>query len=103
MSEDAVEAKPVMAISRTAALLAFAGAFTFAVLLVALHFIKAERLLGPRASQRPFESRVEVGHDPGRTLDSQECFDMDSREGRHAWQDVRCGNVDQGSGVADTA
>src|SRR5215203_7027010 len=42
MSEDVVEAKPVMAISRTAALLAFAGAFTFAVLLVALHFIKPE-------------------------------------------------------------
>src|SRR5918994_1441263 len=40
MSEDVVEAKPVMAISRTAALLAFAGAFTFAVLLVALHLIK---------------------------------------------------------------
>src|ERR687897_2471199 len=40
MSEDVVEAKPVMAISRTAALLTFAGAFTFAVLLVALHFIK---------------------------------------------------------------
>src|SRR5215204_3309080 len=42
MSEDVVEAKPVMAISRTAALLAFAGAFAFAVLLVALHFIKPE-------------------------------------------------------------
>jgi hypothetical protein len=42
MSEDVVEAKRVMAISRTAALLAFAGAFTFAVLLVALHFIKPE-------------------------------------------------------------
>src|ERR687897_1230020 len=42
MSEDVVEAKPVMAISRTAALLTFAGAFTFAVLLVALHFIKPE-------------------------------------------------------------
>src|ERR671911_69713 len=42
MSEDTTAAKPVMAISRTAALLAFAGAFTFAVLLVALHFIKPE-------------------------------------------------------------
>src|ERR687895_655628 len=42
MSEDVVEAKRVMAISRTAALLAFAGAFTFAVLLVAQHFIKPE-------------------------------------------------------------
>src|SRR5215207_10131316 len=42
MSEDVVEAKRVMAISRTAALLAFAGAFTLAVLLVALHFIKPE-------------------------------------------------------------
>src|SRR5918998_6264801 len=40
MAEDTVKAGPVTAISRTAALLAFAAAATFAVLLVALHFIK---------------------------------------------------------------
>jgi len=42
MSEDTVKSKPVTAISRTAALLAFAGAATFAVLLAALHYIKPE-------------------------------------------------------------
>src|SRR5215218_6191207 len=42
MSEDTVKSKPVTAISRTAALLAFTGAFTFAVLLAVLHFIKPE-------------------------------------------------------------
>ena len=40
MAEDKVAATSVTEISRTAALLAFAGAATFAVLLVALHFIK---------------------------------------------------------------
>jgi uncharacterized protein DUF998 len=40
MAEEAVKAKPVAAISRTASLLAFAGAATFVVLLVALHFVK---------------------------------------------------------------
>jgi hypothetical protein len=42
MAEDTVKAKPVTAISRKAALLAFAGAVTFAVLLAALHVIKQE-------------------------------------------------------------
>ena len=38
----ATTAKPVTAVSRTAALLSFAGAATFVVLLAALHFIKPE-------------------------------------------------------------
>jgi Protein of unknown function (DUF998) len=45
MAEDTATAKPVRAvrtISRTAALLSFAGAATFVVLLAALHFIKPE-------------------------------------------------------------
>jgi hypothetical protein len=42
MAEDTLKAKPVTAISRTAALLAFSGAATFVVLLAALHFIKPE-------------------------------------------------------------
>ncbi len=42
MAGDATTAKPVAAISRTAALLSFAGAATFLVLLTALHFIKPE-------------------------------------------------------------
>jgi uncharacterized protein DUF998 len=42
MAEDTATAKPVTAISRTAALLSFAAAATFVVLLVALHFIKPE-------------------------------------------------------------
>jgi Protein of unknown function (DUF998) len=37
-----VTARPVTAVSRTAALLSFAGAATFLVLLAALHFIKPE-------------------------------------------------------------
>jgi hypothetical protein len=40
MAEDTVKVEPVTAISRSAALLAFAGAATFAVLLAALHFLK---------------------------------------------------------------
>ena len=40
MAEDT--AKPATAISRTAALLSFAGAATFVILLAALHFIKPE-------------------------------------------------------------
>lgn len=40
MAEDKAAAKSVTEISRTAALLAFAGAAAFAALLVALHFIK---------------------------------------------------------------
>lgn len=40
MAEDTVKAQPVTAISRTAGLLAFAGAATFVVLLAALHVIK---------------------------------------------------------------
>jgi hypothetical protein len=40
MAEDKVKARSATAISRTAALLAFAGAATFVVLLVTLHFIK---------------------------------------------------------------
>jgi hypothetical protein len=40
MTESTATTKPVTAISRTAALLVFAGAATFVVLLVALHFIK---------------------------------------------------------------
>ena len=51
---------------------------------LALYFIAPDWLLGPRASRRVFESSVEVGHDPGRTLDPQECVDMDSGEGRQA-------------------
>ena len=42
MAEDTATARPVAAISRTAARLSFAGAATFLVLLVALHFIKPE-------------------------------------------------------------
>jgi|SRR5215204_362571 len=42
MAEDTATAKPVKAISPTAALLSFAGAATFVVLLAALHFIKPE-------------------------------------------------------------
>src|ERR671911_1030945 len=42
MAEDTATAKPVRAIPRTAALLSFAGAATFVVLLAALHFIKPE-------------------------------------------------------------
>jgi uncharacterized protein DUF998 len=42
MAENAAAAKPVTAISRTAALLSFAAAATFLVLLAALHFIKPE-------------------------------------------------------------
>ena len=42
MTEDTAAAKLAPAISRTAALLAFAGAFTFVVLLAALHFIEGE-------------------------------------------------------------
>jgi hypothetical protein len=38
----ATTAKPVTAVSRTAAFLSFAGAATFVVLLVAVHFIKPE-------------------------------------------------------------
>jgi hypothetical protein len=40
MAEDTAKVEPVTAISRSAALLAFAGAATFAVLLAALHFLK---------------------------------------------------------------
>ena len=40
MAEDTVKVEPVTAISRSAALLALAGAATFAVLLAALHFLK---------------------------------------------------------------
>jgi hypothetical protein len=42
MTEDTATAKPTPAISRTAAQLAFARAFTFVVLLAALHFIERE-------------------------------------------------------------
>jgi hypothetical protein len=42
MAKDTVKAKPVRAVSRTAALLSFAGAATFAVLLAALHLIKPQ-------------------------------------------------------------
>ncbi len=42
MGEDTATAKPVAAISQTAALLSFAAAATFLVLLAALHFIKPE-------------------------------------------------------------
>ena len=42
MAEDTATAKPVTAISRTAARLSFASAATFAVLLAALHLIKRE-------------------------------------------------------------
>ena len=42
MATDTATAKPVRAISPTAALLSFAGAATFVVLLAALHFIKPE-------------------------------------------------------------
>jgi hypothetical protein len=42
MTENTVTARPVMAISRIAARLSFAGAATFVVLLAALHFIKPE-------------------------------------------------------------
>jgi hypothetical protein len=43
MAEEAAAAKPVRAMSRTAALLSFASAATFVVLLAALHFIKPEQ------------------------------------------------------------
>ena len=42
MADDAVRAKAVTAISRTAALVAIAGAVAFAVLLASLHLIKPE-------------------------------------------------------------
>jgi len=42
MAEGAVKTEPATAISRTAALLSFAGAATFVLLLAALHFIKPE-------------------------------------------------------------
>ena len=42
MTEDTAAAKLAPAISRTAALLAFAGTATLVVLLAALHFIKPE-------------------------------------------------------------
>jgi hypothetical protein len=42
MTEDTAAAKLATAISRVAALLSFAGAATFVVLLAALHFIKPE-------------------------------------------------------------
>ncbi len=42
MAEDTATAKPVTAISQTAARLSFAAAATFLVLLTALHFIKPE-------------------------------------------------------------
>src|SRR5688500_3455368 len=42
MAEDTPTAKPVTAVSPTAARLSFAGAATFALLLAALHFIKPE-------------------------------------------------------------
>lgn len=42
MAEDIATARPMAAISLTAARLSFAGAATFVVLLVALHFIKPE-------------------------------------------------------------
>jgi hypothetical protein len=42
MAEDTATAKPVRTMSRLAALLSFAGAATFVVLLAALHFIKPE-------------------------------------------------------------
>src|SRR3712207_5012446 len=42
MAEGAVKTEPATAISRTAALLTFAGAATFVLLLAALHFIKPE-------------------------------------------------------------
>ncbi len=42
MAEDTVAARPVTEISRTAALLSFAAAAMFLVLLAALHFIKPE-------------------------------------------------------------
>jgi hypothetical protein len=42
MTEDKATAKPVTAISQTAARLSLAAAATFLVLLVALHFIKPE-------------------------------------------------------------
>ena len=40
MVEHTATAKPVAAVSRTVALVAFAGAATFVILLAALHFIK---------------------------------------------------------------
>ena len=42
MAEDTATAKPVRTFTPTAALLSFAGAATFVVLLAALHFIKPE-------------------------------------------------------------
>jgi hypothetical protein len=42
MTDDTATAKPATAVSRTAALLSFASAATFVVLLTALHFIKPE-------------------------------------------------------------
>jgi len=42
MTENTAAARPVTAISRTAARLSFAGAATFVVLLATLHFIKPE-------------------------------------------------------------
>ncbi len=42
MAEDTAPARPVAAISQTAARLSFAGAVTFLVLLAALHLIKPE-------------------------------------------------------------
>src|ERR687897_1588221 len=42
MTEDTATPKPVTVVSRTAALLSFAGAATFVVLLAALHFIEGE-------------------------------------------------------------
>src|SRR5918995_1554764 len=42
MTEDTATPKPVTVVSRTAALLAFAGAATLVVLLAALHFIEGE-------------------------------------------------------------
>jgi Protein of unknown function (DUF998) len=42
MAEDTARARPVVAVSSSAARLSFAGAATFVVLLAALHFIKPE-------------------------------------------------------------
>src|SRR5215211_4481578 len=42
MAEDAAQARPVTAVSQTAALLSFVAAATFLVLLATLHFIKPE-------------------------------------------------------------
>src|SRR5215217_5372545 len=42
MAEDAAQARPVPAVSQTAALLSFVAAATFLVLLATLHFIKPE-------------------------------------------------------------